>query len=115
MLSFRLKNGKNVVDTTFNTVSQCAIKNEEKIEKLKTFDLSLFFGKNSLGGDGFQNIFVYQPTFNMLELKEGKGTYYVIVCKSKGVYNFKLMSLHTAFLHNILSGYKIQIQLMKTF
>ena len=33
------------------------------------FFLAIFFGN-----DGFQNIFVYQPTLNRLELEENKGT-----------------------------------------
>ena len=40
--------------------------------KLQAFDLTFwgFFGKHFFGDDGFQNIFVYQPTLNMLELKK---------------------------------------------
>ena len=30
-----------------------------------------------IGDDGFQNMFVYQPKLNMLELKEDKGTEHV--------------------------------------
>ena len=32
-------------------------------------DLSYFLDKNVFDDDGFQNMFVYQPTFNMLDLK----------------------------------------------
>ena len=40
-------------------------------------------------------------------MKKDKGTDYVLSWKSKGVYNSKLKSLHTAFLERIkLSGYK---------
>ena len=46
-------------------------------------------------------VFVYQPLFNMLELKKDKGTEYVIGWKSKGVYNSKLTSWHGAFLPNM--------------
>ena len=35
-------------------------------------------------------MFVYQPTFNVLELKIDKDTEYIIGWKSKGVYNSKL-------------------------
>ena len=60
-------------------------------------------------------MFVYQPTFSTLELKEDKGIKYVIGWKSKWVYNAKLTPLHTTFLHNIkLSGYRIGIQFNKT-
>ena len=41
---------------------------------LQTFDLSIFLIKFFFSDDGFQNMFVYQPTFNMLELREDKGT-----------------------------------------
>ena len=60
--------------------------------KLKIFDLSYFLDKNVFGDDSFQNIFAYQPTFNMLELKEDKFTDYVIDWKSKGVYTSKHMA-----------------------
>ena len=41
---------------------------QDKIVKLETNDLNYFLGKNFFGDDGSQNMFVYQPTFNMLEL-----------------------------------------------
>ena len=47
--------------------------------------------------DGYQNMFVYQPTFNVLDLKIAKGTEYVIGWKSKGVYSSKLIAVHVAF------------------
>ena len=33
----------------------------------------------------------------MLELRIDKGTEYIIVWKSKGLYNFKLRALHSVF------------------
>ena len=54
------------------TFEQCAIKNQEKNEKLQTFDLSYIFGKNFFGYDDFQNMFVYQPAFSTLNVKENK-------------------------------------------
>ena len=36
--------------------------------------------------DGSQNMFVYQPTFNVLDLKNHEGTEYIISWKSKGIY-----------------------------
>ena len=51
--------------------------------------------------DGSQNMFVYQPTLDTLELKKDKGTDYVLSWRSKGVYNSKLKPLHTTFLHSI--------------
>ena len=51
---------------------------QDKIVKLETRDLSYFLGKNFFCDDGFQNIFVYQPTADTLELKKDKGTDYVL-------------------------------------
>ena len=48
-------------------------------------------------------MFVYQTTFNMLELKIDKCTEYIIGWKSKGVYNSKLIELHGTFLPNVKS------------
>ena len=65
-----------------------------------------FLCKKCFGDHGFQNIFVYQATLSLLELKEDKGTKYVIGCKSEGVYTSKLTSLYTTFhyiiLHNLI-------------
>ena len=67
----------------------------------------LFSWENFFGDDGSQNVFVYQPTLNMLELKKDKGNDYVLSCKSKGVYNSQLKPLYTTFLHSIkFSGIK---------
>ena len=76
------------------------IAEQDKIVKLRTHDLS-FLGKSFLGDDGFQNMFVYQPTLRMLELKKDKGTDYVIGWKSKGLLKSKLLPFHGAFLPNI--------------
>ena len=38
--------------------------------------------------DGFQNMFVYQPTFSMMKYKN-TNTEYIICWKSKGVNNSK--------------------------
>ena len=37
--------------------------------KLQTHDLTYFLGKIILVNDGFQNMFVYQPTFNVMDFK----------------------------------------------
>ena len=37
-------------------------------------------------------MFVYQPTFSMLEYKEELGTEYITGWKSKGLYNSKLIA-----------------------
>ena len=54
-----------------------------------------------IGDDGFHNMFVYQPTLDTLELKQEKGTDYIIGWKSKGVYTSQLKPLHISFLHSI--------------
>ena len=54
-------------------------RNEEKTKKLQTFDLSYFLDKTFFfGDDAFKNMFICQPTFNTLELKDDKGTEYII-------------------------------------
>ena len=60
--------------------------------KLEAFDLGCFHGNFFFffGDDSFQNIFVYQTTFSMLELKKDKITDYVIDWKSKGLFESKL-------------------------
>ena len=64
--------------------------------------------------DESQNMFVYQPTLDTLELKKDKDTDYVLSWKSKGVYNSKLKPLYTAFLHSIRpSVYRMGIKFDK--
>ena len=50
----------------------CEQKNRktETIEKLQTLDLSYFLGRYFFDDDNFQNMFVYQPISNTLELKK---------------------------------------------
>ena len=74
---------------------------QDKIWKLQRFHSGYFRGHNFFGNNGFQNIFVYQPTLNALGLKKDKDTEYIVSWKSKGVYNSKLTSLHGAFLPNL--------------
>ena len=65
-------------------------------------DYNFFLGRTYFASnDGFQKMFVYYPTFNVLELRIDKGTEYIIGWKSKGFYNFKLIALHSAFLLNV--------------
>ena len=45
-------------------------------------------------------MFAYHPTFNMLQLKTGKGTEYITGWKSKGFFEWKLSLLHGAFMPN---------------
>ena len=53
------------------------------------------------GDGGSQNMFVYQPTLDTLELQKEKGNGYVLSWKSKGLYPFELEPLYTAFLHSL--------------
>ena len=46
-----------------------------------------------ISNGGSQNMFVYQPTLDKLELKKNKGTDYVLSWKSNGIYNSKLKPL----------------------
>ena len=81
---------------------------------MQTLDLSCFFGKIVLGDDGSQNIIVYEPTLNTLNLKEEKSTDYVIGWKSKEVDTTKLKPLYIAFLHGIKPfGYEMRIKFDK--
>ena len=57
--------------------------------------------------------FVYEPTLDTLELKEDKGTDYILSSKSNGAYNSKLKPLYTAFLFSIkLSGEQNLIKIL---
>ena len=57
---------------------------------------------------------VYQPSFDTSELKKDKSTEYLFSGKSKVVFNSKLKSLYTAFLHSItLSEYRMGINFDK--
>ena len=53
--------------------------------KLEALDLSYFLGINYFSDDDFQNMFVYQPTFTMLELKKHYERHYDVL-KSKSPY-----------------------------
>ena len=60
-------------------------------------------------------MFVYEPTFNTLDLQEGKGTNYIIVWKSKVLFKSKLLPLCGVLLPNIKPfRYKIGIQCNNT-
>ena len=58
-----------------------------KLNSLTTKD-NFFFGRiYFINNDGSQNMLIYQPTVDTLELKKDKGTDYVLRWKSKGVLN----------------------------
>ena len=50
------------------------------------------------GNDGFQNVFIYQPTFSTLNIKYEKTSENAIGWKSKGIYNSALKHLRRGFL-----------------
>ena len=55
-------------------------------------------------------MFVYQPTFDTLDLKKDRDTDYLLSWKSKGVYTSKFKPLYTAFFHSIkFSRHKVGI------
>ena len=57
---------------------------------------------------------VYQSSFDTSELKKDKSTEYLFSEKSKVVFNSKLQSLYTAFLHSITpSEYRMGINFDK--
>ena len=65
--------------------------------------------------DGSHNIFIHHPsnTWNV-RIKKDKGTGHILIWELKGLYNSKLKTLYTAFLHSIkLSGYRIEIKFDK--
>ena len=63
----------------------------KKPNSLITKDYNFFLGRTYfLSDDGSQNMFVYKPTFNVLELKINKGADYINSWKSKGIYHSKL-------------------------
>ena len=84
--------------------------------KLKTLDLSYFLDRFFFGLDGFQSIFVYQPKFSELELKEKRALIMLLTGHEKRcLYTSKLKPLYPGFVHSVkLSGYRIEIQFNKS-
>ena len=84
-----------VVENELNELS-------EKVKLLSAKDYSFFLGRIYFTSNNVsQNMFVYQPTFNVLELKNDRGTEYIISWKSNGIHNSKLIALYGAFLPNV--------------
>ena len=69
--------------------------------KLESFDSSYFNFRIFFGGNGFQNMFMYQTTFSTLELKRTKLLNIILDGNWKGISNSKLTQLHCAFLPGI--------------
>ena len=75
---------------------------KKKLNSLATNLYHFFLGRMYFtSNDGSQNIFIYQPTLDTLELEKHIGTNCVLSWNSKGVYNSKLKPLYTAFLNSI--------------
>ena len=108
----KLVNQSNISNVATKHTTKAELKAEQdKIVKLQIRDLSYFLGKIFFGDNNFQNMFIFQPTRNMLELKE-----FVIGQKSTEVYTSKLKSLYADFLHGMkLSGYKAKIKFDKGY
>ena len=66
-----VKQSELVKPNDLNTVKQCAIKNEEKLKKLQTFDLIFFIGKFNLGQDGSQNFWLFESIWNTFTILAG--------------------------------------------
>ena len=80
--------------TSFNKrITSNKTKHLEVQKKLNSLITNVYFTSN----DGSQNMFIHQPTFNVLELKNDKSTEYIISWKSKGLYNSKLIALYGCF------------------
>ena len=71
------------------------------IKLLSSKDYGILLGRLYFtSDDGFQNMFFYQTTFNMIKYKNSSAEY-VINWKVKGVYNNKLIALDNYFLPNM--------------
>ena len=90
---------KNV--TGVDPVSHCSNENENKNEKnykrviLIIFFVIIFFMRK------VSKIFVYEPTFSTLDLKENKSTEHIIAWKLKVLFKSRLESLYKFFSPNI--------------
>ena len=71
---------------------------QDKIVKLQTHDLSYFLDRIFFGDDCFQNMFVYQLTFNTLQLKKTRELIMLLVGNHK-VY------LNLSFFHYMVLSY----------
>ena len=66
-----------------NKTSDITIQN--KIKKLKTFDLSYFRGKNYFGEDGNQNYYIFQPISKYLKVAHANDISCILSWKSRGL------------------------------
>ena len=62
---------------------------QDKSMNFQAFDLIFFLGENFFGDENFQNMFVYQPTLNMLRVKT-RALNMKLIRNQKRVYSSKL-------------------------
>ena len=67
---------------------------KRKQKNYKTFDLTYLFLLKFFNDNCFQNKFLSQFTFSTIDFKQKNNEYKVSAQNSKGVYTFKLFSLH---------------------
>ena len=91
------------------------LETQKKLNSLITESYKFFLGRICFtSNDGSSSTFVYQTALDTSESKKEKGTNYVLTLKSNGIYNSKLKSLHTSFLHSTnVSRYRIVIEVHK--
>ena len=79
----RLKQSNLLTKSDFDSVLQCANKNDEKMEKLQTFNLYNFLDENYFTDDGLQNNLTFQLIFKYFPTPTN--CYHVLDWKSKGL------------------------------
>ena len=65
----RLKQTNLPTKSDFDSALQCANKNDEKLEKLQTFNLGNFLDENYFTDDGLQNNLTFQLIFKYFTTK----------------------------------------------
>ena len=78
--------------------------------KLRTFDLSYILGNNYFSDDVFQNIFAYQPTLDVIFVKEVNSEYNVITWIGKQINTYNLTPLYNILLIVKCFNHKIAFQ-----
>ena len=67
---------------------------KKNIVKLQRFGSDFFIDNNFFGNDGFQNMFVYQPTFYLLGYKQVGSGYVILWLEIQRMYINKFVPLH---------------------
>ena len=94
--------------------------NEKKLQKLNTYDLSYFRGKNYFDEDGTQNYYIFQPISKYLKVVNVNDIDYILSWKSRGLNDVEIESIKTNnYLHNprmdIYNTSKIRIKFNGSF